>query len=239
MPFPKSIRSSLAIASLALIAGALGGCHKSNNGTTATATATGPLPAASTLISQAQTAMSSVQSVHFTLKVDGTIGALPVKTADGVLTHAGDAKGTATAVELGATLEVSFVIVGDSFYFKGPTGGYSKLPLATATSFYDPSAILDPNRGIPKLLATAQNPKTVGSATIDGKTAYEVALSPDPTAVQSLLPNVGSGVTASIWIDKDSGHVVKGVFNVPNNGKAAVVTITLDNYDAPVTISAP
>ncbi|HEY2791510.1 MAG TPA: LppX_LprAFG lipoprotein [Micromonosporaceae bacterium] len=238
MRFPKSIRSSVSIASVALIAAVLAGCH-SGNGSSGSASDTTSLPPASTLLSQAETAMGAVQSVHFTLNVDGTIAALPVKSANGVLTHAGDAKGTATAVEFGTTLEIAFVIVGDSFYFKGPTGGYQKLPLATATTFYDPSAILDPNRGIPKVLSDSQNAKTVGSTTINGATAYEVSLTPDPDAIKSLLPGVGSGVTASIWIDKASGHVVKGVFNVPNNGKKAVVTITLDSYDQPVSISAP
>jgi lipoprotein LprG len=236
MSLRNSARSLFALASLALIAGALGGCHKS---AAPAAAVTGPLPAASTLITQAETAMGAVQTVHFTLNVDGTIASLPVTTADGVLTHAGNAQGTATVVESGITLQVNFVILGESFYFKGPTGGYQKLPLATASSFYDPSAILDPNRGISKLLSASTNPKTVGATTINGKTAYEVSLTPDPSAIQSLVPGVGAGVTASLWIDQASGHVVKAVFTAPNAGKPATVTITFDNYDAPVTINAP
>jgi len=238
MSLKRSVKSLLAIASIALITGALGACHKSS---TSTSTAdSGPLPAATDLITQASTAMSTVQTVHFTIAIDGTIAGLAVHKADGVLTHAGEAKGSATITYLGATIQADFVVVGDSFYLKALTGGYQKLPLSSASSIYDPSAILDPNRGIPKLLSTATNPKTVGATTIDGKTAYQVSLTPNPDAVKSLIPGAGDGTTGSIWIDKASGHVVKAVFTVPNSGgKPVTATITLDNYDAPVTISAP
>ncbi len=183
--------------------------------------------------------MGNVQTVHFTIAIDGTLPSLPLQSADGVLTHAGEAKGTAKIVELGSTIEANFIVVGDSFYLKVLGGDYQKLPLSSATSIYDPSAILDPNRGIPKIITSAQNAKTVGATTINGKTAYQVSLTPDPTAVANLIPGMTGQVTGSVWIDKDSGHVVKAVFAVPSGGKTVTATLTFDNYDAPVTISAP
>ena len=182
--------------------------------------------------------MGTVQSVAFTLAVDGTLPGVPVSAANGVLTHAGDAQGTATINE-GVSIQAQFVIVGGSLYLKALTPGYQKLPLSAASQIYDPSAILDPNRGISKLLTASTNPKTVAATTINGATAYQVQLTPDPTAIQSLIPGAGTGTTGSIWIDKASGHVLKGVFMVPSSGKTATVTITFANYDAPVTIPAP
>jgi lipoprotein LprG len=237
MSMKRTVTSILAVASLALMTGLLGACHKSAS-TTATVT-TGPLPAATDLLNQAGTAMGNVQTVHFTIKIDGTLPNLPLQSADGVLTHAGEAKGTAKIVELGQSIEAQFIVVGDSFYLKILGADYQKLPLSSATSIYDPSAILDPNRGIPKVITGAKNAKTVGSTTIDGKTAYEVSMTPDPTAVSNLIPGMTGQVTGSIWIDKDSGHVVKAVFSLPSNGKTVTATLTFDNYDAPVTISAP
>jgi lipoprotein LprG len=239
MPFRSSAKSLIAVASLALVVGALGGCHKTATATTAASTTASSLPAASTLMTQAETAMGTVQTVSFTLAVDGSLPGVPVSSGNGVLTRAGDAKGSATITELGATIQAEFVIVGDSFYLKALTGGYQKLPLSSASKIYDPSAILDPNRGISKLLSSSTNPQTVAETTIDGKTAYQVQLTPDPSAISSLIPGAGAGTTGSIWIDKASGHVVKGVFTVPASGKSATVTITLSNYDAPVSISAP
>jgi len=236
MSLKRTATAILTMASLALLTGVLGACHKSS--ASPATTVTGPLPAASDLLTQAGTAMGNVQTVHFTIAIDGTLPNLPLKSADGVLTHAGEAKGTAKISELGSTIEAQFVVVGDSFYFNIGTG-YQKLPLASATSIYDPSAILDPNRGIPKIITSAQNAKTVGAETIDGKTAYQVSLTPDSTAVANLIPGMTGQISGSVWIDKDSGHVVKAVFSVPSGGKTVAATLTFDNYDAPVTISAP
>jgi lipoprotein LprG len=237
MSLKRTAKSLLIVASLALVTGALGACHKDATTTTA---ATGSLPAAKDLLTQAQTAMGNVQTVHFTVGIDGTLGSVPLQKADGVLTKAGDAKGTATVSELGATIEADFVLVDNSFYLKALTGGYQKMDASAATKVYDPSAILDPNRGIPKLLGTAQNAKTVAQTTVNGKTAYQVSLTPDPTTLDTLVPGASAGTTGSVWIDKDTHRVDKGVFTIPSKaGKTATATITLDDYDAPVTISAP
>jgi hypothetical protein len=61
----------------------------------------------------------------------------------------------------------------------------------------------------------------------------------DPASISSLIPGAGAGTTGTIWIDQTSHRLAKGVFKIPSSGKTATVTITLDNYDAPVTISAP
>jgi lipoprotein LprG len=227
----------ITVASLALVAGGAAACH---NTKAAADTATGPLPAAGDLMNQAGTAMGTVKTVKFAINVDGSVPGLPLHSADGVLTKAGDAKGSASISELGATIQVDFVIVGQSFYLKALTGGYQKLPLSTATAIYDPSAILDPKRGISKLLSGATDPKTVGSESINGHNAYKVALKLDPAAIESLIPGAGAGTTGTVWIDATSHRVDKGVFTLPTTGgKSATVTITLTDYDAPVTISAP
>lgn len=199
------------------------------------------LPAASDLMSQAETAMGTVQTVHFAINVSGSLPGLPLRSADGTLTRSGDAKGKASITEFGATVEASFVIVGSSFYLNAGTGGYQQLPLSEASSIYDPSAILDPNRGVVKLLATATGPKTEARESVNGTDAYRVALTPDPAAVNILIPGSGAGTTGKIWIDAATHRVVKGVFVIPatGSGSPATVTITLDDFDAPANITAP
>jgi lipoprotein LprG len=199
------------------------------------------LPAASTVMPQAETAMSGVQTVHVAINVDGTLAGLPLKKAEGDLKANGEAHGTATINEFGVNAEVEFIITNNTFYLKGVTGGYAPMPLSTASSIFDPSAILDPNRGVVHLLKTAQNPKVEGIDKVNGHDAYRVSLTPDPGAITALVPGSGAGTTGKIWIDTSSHLVTQGVFTVPGSGsnKGATVTIDLTNYNAPVTVNAP
>ena len=111
------------------------------------------------------------------------------------------------------------MILGQDFYLNAGTGGYQKLPLSTASSIFDPSAILDPNRGIVKLMTAATATKTEANEQVNGKDAYRVAVTPDPASVSGLIPGAGAGTTGKIWIDATTHEVVKGVFTVPGSGR--------------------
>ena len=201
----------------------------------------GPLPDAATLMSQSETAMSNVQTVHFEFLVDGTLPNVPLSKAVADLKQNGDAKGTATITELGVNVAIDFVIVNKLFYIKGATGGFTQAPASQVSGIIDPSAILDPNRGVVQLMKTAQNPKVEGTDSINGHDAYRVAVTPDPTALGAIVPGAGSGTTGKIWIDVKTKRLDKCVFTLPANGgnKGATVTILLSNYDAPVTVDVP
>lgn len=204
-------------------------------------TSTTTLPSGPTLMQQSEAAMSTVQTVRFAIAVDGTLPGLPLSKAQGDLKASGDAKGSANISEFGVNVEVEFIIVNKTFYLKGVTGGYSKMPLSTASSIIDPSAILDPNRGVVQLMKTAKNPTTEAIESVNGHDAYRVAVTPDPATITSLVPGSGAGTTGKIWIDTTTHRLSKGVFTVPGSGsgKGATVTITLTNYNAPVTVNAP
>jgi lipoprotein LprG len=209
--------------------------------TTASKASTANLPPAADLITASQTAMSGVQTVHFSIGVKGTLPGVPISAAQGDLTKTGDAKGTATVSVLGTNVETEFIIVDKTIYLKGATGGYTPEPLSAAAAFFDPSGILDPDRGIVKLLGTAQNPTTKALESVNGSDAYKIGITPDPAAVAAIVPGAGAGTTGDIWIDKTTHRVVKGVFTVPGTGGAqgATVTVEFSNFDAPVTVSAP
>jgi lipoprotein LprG len=186
-------------------------------------------------------AMSDVKTAHFVLTVDGAITGLSLSKAEGDLTKEGNAKGTATIEQSGIKVEAAFVIVDQWLYLKLATGGYQKLPLAVAATVYDPSAILDPQRGAAQLLRTAKNPKTEALEKVDGKDAYKVTFDPDPTALAALIPTNASGVTATVWLYADSKKIAKAQFVIPTSGSAGkgTVTVVFSNYDAAVSISAP
>lgn len=233
----RSTRTLGAVACLAALALTLGACtssKKPTNGDTG-----GALPAAADLMSKSETAMSAVTTVHFVLTFDGQLPGIPINSAQGDLTKAGDAKGTATVSLLGSNIETEFVIVNGSYYIKGPTGGFSSVGSAAAVGF-DPSSILDPNRGIVKLMQTATGTSTQARESINGRDAYRVAATADPTTVASIIPGASGVIPGLIWIDATTYQVLQGQFTLPgSNGKTVKVTITLSNFDAPVTVNAP
>jgi lipoprotein LprG len=199
------------------------------------------LPAGNQLMADGAKAMGEVKSVHFAIGVSGKINGLSIQQAEGDLAKEGNAKGTVKVEQLGLAVEMSFVIVDQALYLKGPTGGYQKLPLAMAATVYDPSAILDPERGAAKLLKTAKNPKTLGKEQVNGKDTYKVSFEPDTTALATLIPNSATGVTGLVWLDTQTKRVAKVEFKFPPSGgnPEGTVTVTFTNYDTPVTVSAP
>jgi lipoprotein LprG len=206
-----------------------------------TDTASANLPAGDALLKESSAAMHDIKTAQFVITSDGAVAGLHLHKAEGTLTREGSAKGTAQIDQSGVTVEVSFVIVGDKIYLKGPTGGYQTLPLALAASVYDPSAILNPDRGIAKVLSTASGAKTEAIEEVDGKQAYRVAATMNAADLVTVVPGVTDPVPGKLWISVDDKKLLKAAFTMPAAGEAkgGTVTVTFTNFDAPVTINAP
>ncbi len=232
-------RLALLIVLPALLAGSAACTHaKPKSGAGA---ATGDLPAGDALVKDSAVTMRDVRTAKFKITADGTVAGLALKSAEGTLTREGSAQGTAQINESGLDVELSFVIVGDKIYLKGPTGGYQTLPLALAASVYDPSAILDPDRGIAKVLSTAIGARTEASDPVDGKPAWRVAVNADAGDLSAIIPGVTGTVPGKVWISTADKRLLKAAFTLPDSGgaKGGTVTVTFTDYDAPVSISAP
>lgn len=199
------------------------------------------LPAGADLINAAATAMREVKTAHVVISAEGNVADLPLRRADGVLTRSGDAKGTIQLEQLGTLIEYQFVVLGDTIHLKGVTGGWQELPASLAAQIYDPSAILDPERGVVKVLATATEAKTEVRESVGGRDAYRVGVKLDREAVATLVPGVGDGVTGQLWVDAQTKQLVKALLRIPAQGATpgGTVTINVSDIDAPVTISAP
>jgi lipoprotein LprG len=199
------------------------------------------LPAAEGLLKESATAMGGITSAKFLITADGTIAGVALKRAEGVLTKEGNAQGTAQVEQMGATVELAFTIVGQTMWLKGPTGDYQQLPLALAASVYDPSAILDPDRGIAKVLGTATGGKTEATETVDGQETYRVAANSSSETLVNVVPGVTGSVPGKFWIAKDGKKLLKAAWTLPAVGEAkgGTVTVTFKEFDAPGSITAP
>ncbi|MER6947715.1 LppX_LprAFG lipoprotein [Nonomuraea sp. NPDC000554] len=191
----------------------------------------GELPAGPDLMKKSAEAMKAVKSAAFSISTDGK-PKVPVKKADGRLTAAGDGDGTITIdLPLGGLQEITFALVGDTVHFRGPTGGFQKMTRKDLAQIYDPSLILDPGKGLAHLLASATDPRV--EAEEDG--AYRVATTFSGQVLGTLVPGVTQGVNATVWVDTASSRLTKVSLPLQDG----TVTVTLRDYDVPVTVTPP
>jgi lipoprotein LprG len=194
------------------------------------------LPAAPDLLSRSAEAMRSVTSTHFTISVEGRLPDIAVRSAEGDLNGDGDARGRATTDQFGQLLEVDFVLAAKDLYVKGATGGFTKLPGALAGQVYDPSAILDPDRGVAKVLSSVRDARTERSE--DG--AHVVAGTVPEDVAAGLVPGIGSDVRGSFTINSDSSRLRSARFELDGaDGKPASVEVALSGFDTPVSVTPP
>lgn len=190
----------------------------------------GPLPDGQALLRESAAAMKEVTSVGFVLATEGEPAGLPVKAMNGQLLRNGDAQGDVTAVQAGLTIEAKFVLVGPDLYFN-LMGGYQKTDKSMITSILDPSAILDPERGIPLMLEQATGAKS--EAREDG--LVRVSASLPGGAVAGLGIKTSQTLNGVVWIREDDKRLAKVRMDL--DGGAA--TLSLDDFNANPAIEAP
>ncbi len=200
----------------------------------------GNLPDATGLLNDAAASTAEITSAHFTLAVNGEIPGLPVKSAEGDLTREGSpggaAKGTVSMDLMGSLFEGEFVLVDDTVYIKGPTGGFTQLPASMVRSVYDPAAILDPEKGIANVLKNVTDARTEGAEDVDGVSTYKVTGRVTKDVVSSLVPGIDSDVDITFWLRQDDGHQpVKASVKV----REGTVDVTLSDVNKQVEITAP
>ncbi|NMH96751.1 LppX_LprAFG lipoprotein [Pseudonocardia acidicola] len=229
---PRHLLAAVAAGLVLLLAGCTG----------APGPTTAALPAAADLLSRSAAAMKQVRTVGVDIQVDPALSTVPVRAATGSLTAAGDAVGSVTLAQGGTPVEFEFVVVGGKIYLKGPTGGFGPpIPVSLAAGFYDPTVVLDPQRGVARLLATATPGATEAKETVDGVDSYRVPATLAPDAVAALVPGVSGPVKGLLWIDAATSRLVKAELQVPAGPGSATgpATVQLHDYDAPVSVTAP
>jgi hypothetical protein len=187
-------------------------------------------------LQQAAQAMGGLKSVAFTLESDGKTPVI-VKSGDMKLLRGGDAEGTLTVEQQGQNVEMKVVALGDSIYLDAGTGGWRKLPKGLAASVYDPSAPLDPQRGIAKLLSSVKSPEPQAVEKVDGKDAYRVGAKLPQAQIAGLIPGIDADMDGQVWVSKADHRLVKVRGAFPKGQGAVVISFT--EFDAPYKISAP
>jgi hypothetical protein len=218
---------------LALLAG-LTAC--SDDGPTPT-----DLPDAAAVLTDAAAAFADVTSLHVVVDIDPPLGTLvPIARVDIDLTAEGATSGKAQIV-IGSLITADMISTTDGRSFLDIGTGWFETDMVA--SAYDTTAILDPDRGIAKLLATATGAQTVGSEKVGDTDAWKITCTLSSDVVESLVPaDLPDGaLTGELWIARDTNLLVKAIVSVPATSVSdpATIDMTITNYNVPVTISAP
>jgi lipoprotein LprG len=193
------------------------------------------------VLRQASAAMANLKSVGFAMTTEDK-PPVPVRGGEISLLRSGDAEGTLTIVQSGQSVEMEIVAVGQNVYIKGLTGGWRQVPKAMASTLYDPSAVLDPDRGISKLLSSVTGAKAEGREKADGKDSYRVGVTLPRAAIGGLIPGISSDVRGQLWVSASDHRLIKVRGEIPplaQGGEKGSVIITFTEFDTPYKINAP
>ncbi|MFI0357568.1 LppX_LprAFG lipoprotein [Actinomadura sp. 9N407] len=222
------------------VSGCSGGSGDGNGNGDAKPPAAAPAFDATQTLQKAATAMADLKSVGLTLASEGK-PAVPVRGGDLKLLRGGDADGTIMLEQSGQTVEMKLIAAGDGVFIKGPTGGWQRYPKAVAATMYDPSAVLDPQRGISALLKKATAPKAEATEKVGGKEAHRIRATLPGDAIGGLVPGITTDVSGQIWVSATDHRLlkVKGEIPAAAGGQSGSVIITFTEFNAPYKIKAP
>lgn len=193
------------------------------------------LPAGATLLSDSAKAMRTVTTTHFLLDVQGNAPGVQLRSAEGQLTREGSAQGVAKVDEGAQLLELQFVIIGQDLYLRPPTGPIQKLPLSFAGTVYDPSVILNPDRGIAAGLASGRDASTEAREQADGVDSYRLTVTFPAQPLGAVVPGLAADKPSTIWVAAQGSRLIKAEFPLTYGS----VTAHFSEFDAPVQITPP
>jgi lipoprotein LprG len=221
-------RSLLLVLSAALLTALLSSCGARSAESSA-------LPDGARLLADSAEAMRAVTTTRISLDVEGELPGAPIKSAQAQLTRDGSAKGTAMLDMGRQPFEITFVILGTDFYLQGPVGGFQKLSTSSAFLTYDPTAILNPDRGIARILDRGTAAETEDREQVDGADSYRVRASFPAESLSTLVPGFTTDSPSRVWISAEDFRLVQAQF--PTNDGS--VTLHFSDYGAPADIRAP
>src|SRR5262249_27786642 len=148
----------------------------------------------------------------------------------GQLTGQGAAKGTAKMDQGGKIVDEQFVITDNTLYLRGPNGDYQKLPTSIGTAVYDPSMILNPDRGVAAVLASGKDATTVAREPLAGVDTYRLKATFPKETLATLLPGISEDTKGEVWVSAQDSRLVEAQFR---HG-AGLISVHFSDYDAPV-----
>lgn len=231
-------RLPMALTALALLASVA--CQSGSPGTSDP----GSLPEGDQLLSAAAGVMSGLSSVSFDIDIeaDGEPSNFQIQQALGTVTADGDVTATARLYLGERLVEAEYIRVDGTSYLMLVTGGFRELAESTASRIFDPSALLDEERGIPAALASASEATTQALEEVEGVDSYRVSARLDPDLIEG-LSQLASGREQpfTLWVSADDNRLIRAqvTFEEPDGGNQTDLSVTFSGFNEDVDIQAP
>ncbi len=196
------------------------------------------------VLKKAQTTLAGAKTVRLTLsstKVPPKRNGVAAADGVGIIDATSPKfKGRVTATVNGLTGGIDLITIGDDAWMKLFTPTYEKQDLAKLGA-PNPSALFQPETGLPSLLATTKAP-TAGASAREGKDILTTITGTVPSSEVDRLLLLGKGAPdfAVTYGITGSGELrtatLDGEFY---QGTTSTYRLVLKDYGAPVTITAP
>ena len=139
-------------------------------------------------------------------------------------------------------VDVRVVSIGGHVYLRLPFSRFQELSADQASELPNLSRLLDPNAGLPAVLAAGKDPTYQGRERVGGVDCDKVTATYTAAQVGELLGATPAGdVRATIW-SGHSDHLVRRVVLLGpllEAGKDVQVQVDLHDFNQPVTITSP
>lgn len=211
-------------------------------------TPTPPPPSAQQILTAASQQLAKTQTVHFTLDVQGQTyiddpHTMQLISAQGDLERPGKVDVQFKIKILGApTISIQMITIGDRAWTTDLLSG--KWQPAPKEFGYNPSVLFDTKNGLGPVVGGIQNPKLVGTESVNGSDAYHITGTVPADMIGPLTDGTMSGnpITVDVLIGKENHQLLRATLKEPpQTGKKqpAVWTLNISNYDKKVSIEAP
>ncbi|WP_158885571.1 LppX_LprAFG lipoprotein [Amycolatopsis anabasis] len=220
-----------------LILGGLAGCTSSPD-------TSGPLPDGKGLVTAAAAAVDGLRSARFRFGVSGNIPGLEVREIEGRASRDGGphgvAKGRADVQESTERFDVDYVLAGDTLYLTSGDGTRERRPVPAE---FSPAAVLDPARGLRRLLLGVTGAKTEGREALDKVPAFRVTGKLGKDVISAVVPGIQADVDVKFWVSQAESRDLLRVWmqvppQQPSEG-AIMLELSLSELNVPVTVAPP
>jgi hypothetical protein len=195
---------------------------------------------------QSATAMGSVQTVAADVKFGGGLvyQGFTLDSASSKIKLPAASDTIIKVKQQDFLVDLEVITVDGHVYFKAPFSRYQEISAAEAAALPDLAALFDAHKGLPAVMAAGHSPHAVGVEKVGNTDCDRIATSYSADQVAQVL---GGGlkpsgdIAATLWVGT-SDHLLRRIkLSGPLVATSASTSadVTLHDFNAPVTITAP